>query len=285
MEPIWRFQHLDIARCFPTDDATWWKYEPLVPAHARQGVVASDAIAKTPSTPTQINAYATGVLYMCVLNLPFLQCDKDHPQHVRDVLIASTHRPQRYFPCQDHPQFLAAIVRALDVYETTLTLYLTNVLKEQQQYEDMMRTLQQRFQNFVGSNKTPKGRWKARLPREDRPPQRNDDALKGTKQFIDWWYTRGAVLDARAVFRTILIRQLYAAFVQYGPSLTRRGPQYANIALYAAIYTVLEHFGLQPPAPDTLHNAGRRIGAILDAYFQKMPAKRRRNTRQKHSTT
>ena len=250
MEPIYRFQHLDITRCFPTHAADWWRCEPFVPPRGRQGLVASAVLSDGEvSPPLLINSCAVGVLYVCVLHAPLFRAVP--PGKICNVLDLDSRSHPRAFVCADWAALLDRLVDIFAAHEERTSRYHLAYAENRLGMYEALTTLLDVYKDFLARSKTPGGRWRPRVPKSGRV--RGATMLKAFELFeglMDSMYGPESV-SVPVTFipfqnLRVLMQRLDDTLQHFGPQ-RRPGHQYAQSARHAAVFHLLEHFGLVEP--------------------------------------
>ena len=234
---------------------TYLSTEALWPYQER--VRACAAVAGAPDSPQM-------VLDRCVRSLRLFR-DCDAPS-IRDVRVLETHQDQLDFPCRDREQLIQHIVFRLDSYESALVALRAESrrkLEENLAFVVETRRIQHAFQlwsRYVG------GHWHRHISPAERVKYRALTAglAEMEKLFRAWHEHWHSLPGFEQVLRVETIGYLHEAFVLFGPSMERVSPVYSGRALHAAIYSVLEAFGLEKP--DGIENGSRRVSYAVKRF-------------------
>jgi hypothetical protein len=237
VEPPYRFQYLDISKCWPASDE-----------HARQllqqvldpKVVGLARLVGSPLPPEQFIS-AHGILMMCLLSIGlFRDCAADQIYDLRKL-------PARAFRCQDRPALLVDIAQDLLNYEERLTAFGQNV-----------RGLAARMQHAVDDLTLGAQIYRALRGQGEFPSSRSDIShakvtaalrvLTALSQALSPSYTRPPELRKRLqrTCSTSLGVQMHESWTRYGP-VPR---QYPLSAEYHAMAVVLVEFGIETGTPE-----------------------------------
>lgn len=209
------------------------------------------------------------VLDHCVRNLRlFRDCDAPY---IRDVRVPETHQHQSDFLCRDREQLIQDIASALLAYESHMVRQQEDRQESLEKDIAVIKDIRSRNAAVQQWFRSPKGRWSPSISRKERVNERKvAEGLTETIKLLRVWY--GRVLFSPLFMKLAhedLVGRLYEALAVYGPSLERVRPVYSGRALHAAIFSVLEDFGIEKPGDQI--NGSRRVAVAIGKFRSRNP--------------
>lgn len=237
---------------------TYLSTEALSPYQERVRALA--AVAGAPDSPQM-------VLDRCVRSLRLFR-DCDAPS-IRDVRVPETHQNQSDFPCCDREQLIQHIVFRLDSYELALVALRAESrgkLEGNLAFVAETRRIQRAFQRW---SKYAGGHWHRHISPEERVKDRVLTAgLAEMEKLFRAWHAHWHSLPGfEQELRVETIGSLYEGFKRFGPRRIPVSPVsrvYSCKARHAAIYSVLEAFGLEKPGD--MVQGSRRVSYAVKKF-------------------
>jgi hypothetical protein len=249
MDTPYPFAHLSLTQLWPKEEPT----------------PSLDEAAGVPLSPEM-------TLDICVRRLRlFRDCV---PPNIREVRIDEKHQNQWDFPCRDREQLITRIVEALAEYEFVLTKLPEDNQKEFEERMGFLTGLQSDYSMYQGLFQSPKGRWGRGIALGERVSAKKFEESRAVMERVirALHAHRFSLSELKGVMQVKTIGGLYGAFDAYGPLLKWTRPVYTNEALYAAIFTILEAFGLEKTGAKAGYrtNGGRRVAHTVKKLQQRV---------------
>ena len=136
--------------------------------------------------------------------------------------------------------------------------------------------LQSDYAMYQGLFQSPKGRWGRGIALGERVSAKKFEESRAVMERVirAVHAHRFSLAELQEVMQVKTIGSLYGAFEAYGPLLQWTRPVYTNEALYAAICTIVDAFGLAQTGAQagSRPNGGRRVAHTVKQWHQRVRA-------------